>query len=868
MKYVYLFSEGSKEMKALLGGKGANLSEMTREGLPIPEGFVITTEACMNYLNKKMDLKNDLMNDVLEQISQLEQLTGKKLNGQRNPLLLSVRSGAQYSMPGMMDTILNLGLNDVTVEALATETQDERFAYDCYRRFIQMYGNVVMGIDINRFEQYFEHMKETCEITEDHQLTATDLKQIVKVYQEIYQEVTQTIFPQDPLEQLTLAIEAVFNSWHNHRAYIYRNRHGIPHDLGTGVTVQLMVFGNKGETSGTGVLFTRHPSEGTDEIFGEYLVNAQGEDVVAGIRTPQPIEQMAAQWPDVYQELAQHVKHLERHYRDMQDVEFTVEEGKLYILQTRNGKRTARAAFQIAHDLVEENLLTPREALARLTPNMADELLHPVFVENSETQSKWLAKGLPASPGAATGRIVFNTVAAKEWTERGESVILVRQETSPEDVEGMLLSQGILTSRGGMTSHAAVVARGLGTCCIVGCQEVIVNETTKTMTTASAVFREGDEISIDGNTGNVYQGAVETESAEEMPVFETILGWADEIATMKVKANAETPKEMALALKFGAQGFGLVRTEHMFFSEDNLKWMRHMILAENVAERTEALKVLGKNQVHDFKQLLDSAQGAPFVIRLLDPPLHEFLPHTEQEIQQVAQQLGKRSDNLAQKLNDLKEVNPMLGHRGCRLAITYPKIYEMQLEAILTSLSETTQALRPAVLEVMIPLVGSHAELALIRQRLEVYQANWEAQHQERHTIRYGTMIEIPRACVTADKLAESSDFFSFGTNDLTQMTYGFSRDDVYKFIGEYVEQGLLPHDPFQHVDTEGVGELMRMAVEKGRQTNPDLPIGICGEVGGDPQSIEFYQTLGLNYVSCSPYRVPSARLAVAQAAM
>ncbi|MBP1043150.1 pyruvate, phosphate dikinase [Vagococcus sp. BWB3-3] len=867
-KHVFQFHEGNAEMKEILGGKGANLAEMVNLGLPVPPGFTISTAACMTYLGQQEQLSQELKEEILNGLRTLEEIHGKRLNDAVDPLLVSVRSGSVFSMPGMMDTILNLGLNDQTVESLAQKTGDPRFAYDCYRRLLQMFGDVVYGIDKNRFEQYMDYLKDQYDYQSDTELTAEDLKQVVKAYQDIYQETIHQEFPQSPIDQLFLAIEAVFRSWNNHRAMVYRNLNGLPHDLGTAVNIQAMVFGNSGEASGTGVAFTRNPATGEHQLFGEFLLNAQGEDVVAGIRTPEPISQLAEGLPKVFHEFKKTARLLENHYRDMQDIEFTIEEGTLYFLQTRNGKRTARAAFQVAHDLVMEGVITKEEALLRLQPTMIDQLLHPVFTLDGLQKAQEIGHGLPASPGAATGVVAFDTQRVKALVEAGHKVILVRQETSPEDVEAMSISEAIVTSRGGMTSHAAVVARGMGTCCVAGCGDLEVNETVRTIRYEGGVIKEGEIISVDGSHGIVYLGEIATESNEESQVFQELMGWADEVATMKVRANAETPQEIRAALNFGATGIGLARTEHMFFEGPRLKAMRQLILAENRHQREMPLKTLLQMQTADFYAIFEVTRERGMVIRLLDPPLHEFLPHSVKEVEALAKELNIELAVLQKRIAELHEVNPMLGHRGCRLGVTFPDIYEMQVKAIIRSSCQLAKQGIKVEPEIMIPLVGVKAEL--VRLRALLIDVIEQVLAQEKVAINYtiGTMIELPRACLIADQLAESAEFFSFGTNDLTQMAYGYSRDDAGKFITYYQREGILASDPFQQVDLEGVGELMKIAVAKGRQTKADLKIGVCGEVGGNPESIDFFQELGLNYVSCSAYRVPIARLAVAQAAI
>ncbi|WP_314208511.1 pyruvate, phosphate dikinase [Vagococcus salmoninarum] len=865
---VFQFYEGNAEMKSILGGKGANLAEMVNLGLPVPPGFTISTGACMSYLANQEELGNDLKQEILAALGKLEEQHGKKFNDNQDPLLLSVRSGSVFSMPGMMDTILNLGLNDKTVEVLAEKTGDRRFAYDCYRRLLQMFGDVVYGIDKNRFEQYLDYLKDQYDYQSDTELTAEDLQQVVKAYQDIYEETIHKSFPQEPMDQLFLAIEAVFRSWNNHRAKVYRNLNDIDHNLGTAVNIQTMVFGNSGENSGTGVAFTRNPATGDKAIFGEFLVNAQGEDVVAGIRTPEPLAKLAEIMPEIHQEFITTAKLLEEHYRDMQDIEFTIEEGKLYFLQTRNGKRTARSAFQVAHDLVTEGVLTKAEGIMRIEPEMIDQLLHPVFTLAGLKSAEKVGSGLPASPGAATGIIVFDTNEAKAQVAKGHKVILVRQETSPEDVEAMSISEAIVTSRGGMTSHAAVVARGMGTCCVAGCNDLEINETVRTVRYQGGVLQAGDVISVDGSHGKVYLGELPTEKNEETEVFRELMTWADELATMKVRANAETPQDIAQAFHFGAVGIGLARTEHMFFEGPRLREMRRLILAESQGKRANPLAALLHMQTEDFTQIFKKTKSKEIVIRLLDPPLHEFLPHSLKEEAALATELGQDLESLQSRINELHETNPMLGHRGCRLGVTFPEIYEMQVAAIIKSACQLAREGIQVSPEIMIPLVGLKQELVLLKELLT--QVIQEVMKAEKTIVNYtiGTMIELPRACLIADQLAEEAEFFSFGTNDLTQMTYGYSRDDAGKFITKYQQENVLPADPFQTVDVEGVGELMKIAVETARDVKPDFKIGVCGEVGGDPKSIAFFQKLGLDYVSCSPFRVPIARLAVAQAAI
>lgn len=866
-KHVYSFKEGNATMRDLLGGKGANLAEMTRLGLPVPGGFTITTETCMTYLKNGCQLQATTLDEMAQHLQQLEKESGKEFNSKQNLMLLSVRSGSKFSMPGMMDTILNLGLNDVNVEYLKAETGNGTFAYDCYRRLLQMFGDVVYGISGQKFENYLSYYKQKQGVELDSDLTEDDLKNIVEEFKNIYIEVLNKPFPQDPQAQLLEAVEAVFKSWDNDRAKIYRELHDIADDLGTAVNIQLMVFGNSGEESGTGVAFTRNPSTGEHKLYGEYLINAQGEDVVAGIRTPQEIQTLADKMPEVYQQFTDMAQSLEKHYGDMQDIEFTIDKGKLYLLQTRNGKRTAQAAVRIAVELEQEGLITKQQAIMMIDPDSINQLLHPVFVQEALEQAVLVSGvGLPASPGSATGKICFDAASAKELAQKGERVILVRQETSPEDIEGMIASEAIVTSRGGMTSHAAVVARGMGTCCVAGCNELDINEELRTVTYPGGVLTEGDTISVDGTNGNIYLGAIDVKNSEKNADFETILSWAKAESRMGVRMNAETIPDIKTGFDFDATGIGLVRTEHMFFAPERLKEMRRFILSEDFDGRQAALNVILEYQVQDFYDIFKTAEDRSAVVRLLDPPLHEFLPMNEGDIIRVAEDIEVPVTDLKRRVNELHEINPMLGHRGCRLAMTYPELYLMQGEAIIRSAirlkKEQGLDVQP---EIMIPLVGMEAELRTLRDSLK---ENLDAIIKEEQVdIFYtiGTMIEIPRACFIADQLAVKADFFSFGTNDLTQMAYGFSRDDAAKFIGHYVENGVLPVDPFQTIDIEGVGRLMEIAVSKAREVNPEIKIGVCGELGGDPRSIEFFDGLGLDYVSCSPFRVPIAYLAAAQ---
>ncbi len=868
-KFVYSFNEGSKDMKDLLGGKGANLAEMTKIGLPVPFGFTVTTEACNRYYDEGKKIGDDIVASIFEKLEELENTTGKKFGDVENPLLVSVRSGAKISMPGMMDTILNLGLNDQTVEGLAALTENPRFAYDSYRRFIQMFGDVVMEIAKTKFDAIFDAKKEEHGYKFDVDLTTEDLKEIIVGYKALVKEEMGRDFPQEPKDQLMEAIMAVFRSWNNDRAILYRQLNEIPDSIGTAVNVQSMVFGNMGDTSGTGVAFTRSPVNGEKAIFGEFLVNAQGEDVVAGIRTPQPIAEMAQAFPEVYTEFTRIAELLEKHYTDMQDMEFTVERNKLFMLQTRNGKRTAPAAVKIAVDMQSEGLIDKETAVMRIEPAQIDQLLHPMFDAEELKEAEKLTKGLPASPGAATGQIYFNASDAEAAVANGAKAILVRLETSPEDLAGMVAAEGILTARGGMTSHAAVVARGMGKCCVSGCAEIKVDEEAKELTIGEYVFKEGDYISLDGTAGDVLKGQIKTVPPELSGDFAEIMSWADEIRTLKIRTNADNPRDAKQAVEFGAEGIGLCRTEHMFFEEERIPAVRRMILADSEEERREALKFLLPYQKGDFKGIYEAMGDRPVTIRLLDPPLHEFLPHTDEEIKALSEQIGVPYEKLAKKTQELHEFNPMLGHRGCRLAVTYPEIAEMQAEAIIMAAIEVRKEQGLDIIpEIMIPLVGMVKELADVKATVvKTVEAV-----MEREGVKFdyliGTMIEIPRAALTADEIAEEAEFFSFGTNDLTQMTFGFSRDDTGKIIKEYREKGIFEDDPFQSIDQTGVGKLVKMAVELGKQTRPSIKLGICGEHGGDPKSIEFCNAVGLQYVSCSPFRVPIARLAAAQAAI
>ncbi|MBC1343144.1 pyruvate, phosphate dikinase [Listeria welshimeri] len=868
-KFVYQFSEGSKDMKNLLGGKGANLAEMTNIGLPVPPGFIISTDACNDYTTGNKHLSEEIFEEVKIHLSKLETQTGKVFGSTENPLLVSVRSGAPFSMPGMMDTVLNLGLNDSAAKGLADLTGDARSAYDSYRRFIQMFGDVVFEIPSYQFEQALSRIKKANNYLLDTELTADDLTELIDAYKLIFSQATGNDFPQNPLEQLRLAIIAVFDSWMNPRAVIYRRLHDIDASLGTAVNIQAMVFGNTGETSGTGITFTRNPSTGKKEVFGEFLLNAQGEDVVAGIRTPEPISALQMRMPMVYNELLKTCELLENHYLDMQDIEFTIEKGKLYVLQTRSGKRTAKAAIQTAVDFVHEGKITREEAIMRVETKQLHQLLHPTFHESALKNGHVIASGLPASPGAATGQIYFEAKEAVQAAERGISVILVRNETSPEDIEGMARSNAILTAHGGMTSHAAVVARGMGKCCIAGCSELTINEKEKTITlkTGEKLY-EGDYLSLDGSSGNIYLGEIALTEASIGGHFDELMGWADAAKKLMIRVNADTPTDFKKALLFGAEGIGLCRTEHMFFDEKRIPYVRQMILAESLKERESVLTILKEMQKADFSELFRIAEGRSVNIRLLDPPLHEFLPKTDHEIEQLAQDMNRTVPQIRKRIEALAEANPMLGHRGCRLAITFPEIYRMQAEAIMESaviVHDEGIAVHP---EIMIPLIATKSELSYIKK--EIKQVIHAIFARERMVLPYdiGTMIEIPRACVTADEIAEEAQFFSFGTNDLTQLTYGFSRDDATKFLADYYEKDILAKDPFMTIDKAGVGALVEMAVTRGRMTHEYLKMGVCGEHGGDPDSIQFFHQLGLTYVSCSPYRVPIARLAAAQAAL
>ena len=866
-KYVYMFSEGNASMRNLLGGKGANLAEMTNLGLPVPQGFTITTEACTEYNEGGKKFTPEMIEQIEEALKKLEEIAGKKLGDPEDPLLVSVRSGARASMPGMMDTVLNLGLNDVSVKALAKKTNNERFAYDSYRRFIMMFADVVIGVSKSKFERLLDEYKEKVGAKYDTDLSADHLKEIAEKFKELYKEDQGKDFPQDPKEQMLEAAKAVFRSWDNPRAFVYRRMNDIPYSWGTAVNVQMMVFGNKGDTSGTGVAFTRNAATGEKAMLGEYLVNAQGEDVVAGVRTPKPIAQLAQDMPDVYSQFMELANKLENHYKDMQDMEFTVEEGKLYFLQTRNGKRTANAALKIAVDLVNEGLITTDEALMKVEPKQLDQILHPAFDQKALKAAKAIGKGLPASPGAAAGKVYFTAEDAKIHAETGERVILVRLETSPEDIEGMVAAQGILTVRGGMTSHAAVVARGMGTCCVSGCEEIRMNEAEKTFTLGGATIKEGDYISLDGSTGNIYNEDIPTVDPEISGDFATFMKWADEKRSLKVRTNADTPKDAKVAIDFGAEGIGLTRTEHMFFEGERIMKFRKMILSDSVEERVKALSGIEPFQKDDFKGIYEAMGERPVTIRLLDPPLHEFMPNTDEEFEVLAKETGKTVEELKIKAKGLHELNPMMGHRGCRLAVSYPEIAEMQTRAIIEAAIEVSKEKGIEIVpEIMIPLIGEIKELKYVKE-VVVKTAN-KVMEEKGKTLKYlvGTMIEIPRAALTADQIASEAEFFSFGTNDLTQMTYGLSRDDAGKILADYIDKNIYECDPTARLDRTGVGLLMQMAVEKAKPVRPDIHLGICGEHGGDPSSVEFCHMIGLDYVSCSPFRVPIARLAAAQA--
>ncbi len=868
-KMVYLFEEGNADMRNLLGGKGANLAEMTNLGLPIPQGFTVTTEACTDYYNNGRTISEDIRQQIFTALADLEKKQGKKFGDTENPLLVSVRSGARASMPGMMDTILNLGLNDVAVEGFAKKTGNPRFAYDSYRRFIQMFSDVVMEVPKSLFERVLDEIKAAKQVKFDMELTAEDLQEVIMRFKTIYKDRMGEDFPQDPKVQLMEAVKAVFRSWDNERAIVYRRMNDIPGDWGTAVNVQAMVFGNMGETSGTGVAFTRNPSTGAKGIYGEYLINAQGEDVVAGIRTPQPITKLEQDLPECYRQFMEIAMKLEAHYRDMQDMEFTIENGKLFFLQTRNGKRTAQAALQIACDLVDEGMITPQEAVTRIEAKSLDQLLHPTFDPEALKAGEVIGQALPASPGAAAGKVYFTAEEAKQAHEQGERVVLVRLETSPEDIEGMHASEGILTVRGGMTSHAAVVARGMGTCCVSGCGDIAINEDDKVFELGGYTFHEGDYISLDGSTGKIYKGDIKTMEASVSGNFGRIMDWADQYRKLQVRTNADTPADAANAVKFGAEGIGLCRTEHMFFDPDRIPKIRQMILARTLEQREKALNALIPFQKGDFKALYEVMEGRPVTIRFLDPPLHEFVPTEQGDIDDLAVQMLMTAEEVQEICDSLHEFNPMMGHRGCRLAVTYPEIAKMQTRAVMEAAIEVREEKGYDIVpEIMIPLVGEKKELKFVKDI--VVEVAEQVKKEKNSDIQYhiGTMIEIPRAALLADEIAEEAEFFSFGTNDLTQMTFGFSRDDAGKFLGDYYKNKIYESDPFAKLDQKGVGQLIRMAAEKGRKTRPDIKLGICGEHGGDPSSVEFCHKVGLTYVSCSPYRVPIARLAAAQAAI
>ena len=869
-KYVYLFTEGNADMRNLLGGKGANLAEMTNLGLPVPQGFTITTEACTKYYEDGKEISPEIQDQINEYIGKMEEITGKKFGDKENPLLVSVRSGARASMPGMMDTILNLGLNEDVVEVLAEKSNNPRWAWDCYRRFIQMYSDVVMEVGKKYFEELIDKMKEEKGVKLDVELDADDLKELAREFKEEYKNKIGSEFPRDPKEQLMGAIKAVFRSWDNPRANVYRRDNDLPYSWGTAVNVQSMAFGNMGEDCGTGVAFTRDPATGETGLFGEFLTNAQGEDVVAGVRTPMHISEMEEKFPEAFKEFVSVCNTLENHYRDMQDMEFTVEHGKLYMLQTRNGKRTAKAALKIACDLVDEGMRTPEEAVLMIDPRNLDTLLHPQFDEAAIKNAKAIGKGLGASPGAAFGKVVFTADDAVKWAEKGEKVVLVRLETSPEDLTGMKAAQGILTVRGGMTSHAAVVARGMGTCCVSGCGDIHMDEANKKFTLAGKTFHEGDEISIDGTTGNIYEGIIPTVDATITGEFGRVMAWADEFRTLKVRTNADTPRDAKKAHELGAEGIGLCRTEHMFFEEDRIAAFREMICADTLEERETALEKILPYQQGDFEALYEALEGDSVVVRYLDPPLHEFVPTEEADIEKLAKAQNKPVERIKEIIAGLHEFNPMMGHRGCRLAVTYPEIAKMQTKAVIRAAINVKKN-HPdwdIVPEIMIPLTGEVKELKYVKDIVvatadeEIASANIELKYQ------VGTMIEIPRAAITADEIAKEAEFFSFGTNDLTQMTFGFSRDDAGKFLPSYYATKIYEEDPFKTLDQKGVGKLIEMAVKGGKSTRPDIQLGVCGETGGDPKSIEFYHNVGLDYVSCSPFRVPVARLSAAQAAI
>ncbi|MBD9124266.1 MAG: pyruvate, phosphate dikinase [Lachnospiraceae bacterium] len=868
-KWVYLFREGNADMRNLLGGKGANLAEMTNLGLPIPPGFTVTTEACTDYYNHGRSISEEIQTQIFDALALLEEKLGKKFGDTENPLLVSVRSGARASMPGMMDTILNLGLTDISVEGFAKRTGNPRFAYDSYRRFIQMFSDVVMEVPKSLFERVIDEIKEDRKVHFDTELTAEDLKEVIRRFKEIYKEKMGEEFPQEPRVQLMEAVKAVFRSWDNERAIVYRRMNDIPGDWGTAVNVQSMVFGNMGNTSGTGVAFTRNPSTGAKGIYGEYLINAQGEDVVAGIRTPQPITRLEEDLPECYEEFLKIANRLEEHYRDMQDMEFTIEDGKLYFLQTRNGKRTAQAALQIACDLVDEGMITPQEAVSRIEAKSLDQLLHPAFDPDALKKGTVMGQALPASPGAAAGKIYFTAEEAKEAHETGERVILVRLETSPEDIEGMHAAEGILTVRGGMTSHAAVVARGMGTACISGCGDIVIDEKKKQFTLGGKTYFEGDYISLDGSTGKIYDGDIQTQEASISGNFGRIMSWADSFRKLRVRTNADTPADAANAVRLGAEGIGLCRTEHMFFEPERIPKIRKMILSKTVEEREKALEELIPFQKGDFKALYEVMEGKPVTIRFLDPPLHEFVPTDEKDIEALAKDMNLSVEEVKSTCRELHEFNPMMGHRGCRLSVTYPEIARMQTRAVIEAAIEVSKEKGFEIVpEIMVPLVGDKKELKFVKDVIVETAEKVKAEKNSNLVYHIGTMIEIPRAALLANEIAEEAEFFSFGTNDLTQMTFGFSRDDAGKFLVDYYKSKIYESDPFAKLDQNGVGQLIEMAVTKGRSQSPNLKIGICGEHGGDPSSVAFCHKVGMDYVSCSPFRVPIARLAAAQAAI
>lgn len=868
-KWVYLFREGNADMRNLLGGKGANLAEMTNLGLPIPPGFTVTTEACTDYYNHGRSISEEIQIQIFDALALLEEKLGKKFGDTENPLLVSVRSGARASMPGMMDTILNLGLTDISVEGFAKRTGNPRFAYDSYRRFIQMFSDVVMEVPKSLFERVIDEIKEDRKVHFDTELTAEDLKEVIRRFKEIYKEKMGEEFPQEPRVQLMEAVKAVFRSWDNERAIVYRRMNDIPGDWGTAVNVQSMVFGNMGNTSGTGVAFTRNPSTGAKGIYGEYLINAQGEDVVAGIRTPQPITRLEEDLPECYEEFLKIANRLEEHYRDMQDMEFTIEDGKLYFLQTRNGKRTAQAALQIACDLVDEGMITPQEAVSRIEAKSLDQLLHPAFDPDALKKGTVMGQALPASPGAAAGKIYFTAEEAKEAHETGERVILVRLETSPEDIEGMHAAEGILTVRGGMTSHAAVVARGMGTACISGCGDIVIDEKKKQFTLGGKTYFEGDYISLDGSTGKIYDGDIQTQEASISGNFGRIMSWADSFRKLRVRTNADTPADAANAVRLGAEGIGLCRTEHMFFEPERIPKIRKMILSKTVEEREKALEELIPFQKGDFKAIYEVMEGKPVTIRFLDPPLHEFVPTDEKDIEALAKDMNLSVEEVKSTCSELHEFNPMIGHRGCRLSVTYPEIARMQTRAVIEAAIEVSKEKGFEIVpEIMVPLVGDKKELKFVKDVIVETAEKVKAEKNSNLVYHIGTMIEIPRAALLANEIAEEAEFFSFGTNDLTQMTFGFSRDDAGKFLVDYYKSKIYESDPFAKLDQNGVGQLIEMAVTKGRSQRPNLKIGICGEHGGDPSSVAFCHKVGMDYVSCSPFRVPIARLAAAQAAI